>query len=81
MGKKRGVFGLWFNPPAEAVLGKGDIYFPDYDSYAWSRPSDSRELLMILLKEDSEGENQTCRRRLKICLIGGKITSSGDLRC
>lgn len=36
-GEGKRTVGLLFNPPAEAALGKADIYFPDYDSYAWSR--------------------------------------------
>lgn len=77
MGKKRGVFGLWFNPPAEAALGKGDIYFPDYDSYAWSRSSDSRELLMICSRRTVRVKTKHAGGDWKYAPSGGKSLPEG----
>lgn len=77
MGEKGGVFGLWSNPPAEAALGKGDIYFPDYDSYARSRSSDSRELLMICWRRTVRVKPKHAGGDWKYASSGGGLLPEG----
>lgn len=71
-GKKGGPFGLWFQPPDEPVLGKGDIYFPDYDSCAWSASSVwLGGIIDDLFKEDREVKTKHAAGDWKYASSGG----------